>query len=49
MTVNKKTGDKRLQNDVKERLQKYKHYYLVKLGNIIFLQLKNYFFLIKVK
>ena len=48
MTVNKKIRDKKPQNDIKERLQKYKHYYLVKLGNIIFLQLKNYFFLIKV-
>ena len=49
MTIDDKIRDEKLQYDINREQQKYQHYHLEKLINMIILQVKNYFLLIKDK
>ena len=49
MTIDDKIRGKKLQYDITEKLQKYQHYHLEKLTNVNILQVKKYYFLIKVE
>ena len=49
MTIYGKMKDKKLQYDIKEKHQKYRHYHLEKVINMQILQVKKCYQLIKVE